>query len=130
MKVIPIPLSVSAGLTGFASPADSYVQKRLSLDDLLIRDQQASYFCRVSGNSMSDEAVIDGDILLVDRSLPVRQNSPIVCNYNGEMLYKRIDLANRLLLSSNEQFPPIPVSDTDTCSFEGVVTAVIRKMEL
>lgn len=128
MKVTPI--TVSAGLTGFASPAEIYTQKTLSLDELLIRDQQASYFCRVSGNSMSDEAVIDDDILLVDRSLPVRQNSPIVCNFNGEMLYKRIDLNNRLLLSSNAAFPPVPISEDDTFSFEGVVTAVIRQMEL
>lgn len=122
------PITVSAGLTGFASPAETYIQKKLSLDELLIRDQQASYFCRVSGNSMSDEAVIDGDILLVDRSVPVRQNAPIVCNLNGEMLYKRIDLNNRQILSSNAAFPPVPIGEDDTFSFEGVVIAVIRQM--
>ncbi|WP_089110858.1 LexA family protein [Vibrio casei] len=127
MKVIPI--TVSAGVTGFSSPAQNYEKPRLSLDQLLIRDENCTYFCRVNGDSMAGESVIHNDILVVDRSLDIKQFSPVVCNFNGEMLFKRIDLKHRKLLSSSELYPAIDISAEDTLTIEGVVIAVVRDMK-
>ena len=55
---------------GFPSPAQDYIEKTRSLDDLCIRTPAATYFVRASGSSMERAGIHDGDVLVVDRSLP------------------------------------------------------------
>ena len=55
---------------GFPSPADDYVERRLSLDEHLIRHKESTFFMRVSGHSMRELGIFDGDLLIVDRSVP------------------------------------------------------------
>lgn len=124
MKVTPI--SVSAGITGFESPASEYTQLGLDLDALLIKHPHATYFSRVSGESMRDDGIFDDDILIVDRAVSVSNNSIIVANYNGEFVCKRIDTQRGLLLSSNDDYAPIFIHDLDSFSVEGVVICSLR----
>ena len=55
--------------TGFASPADDYLEGRLSLDALLIQNKDATFFVRAEGDSMVGAGIFNGDLLVVDRSL-------------------------------------------------------------
>ncbi|WP_105903463.1 LexA family protein [Vibrio gangliei] len=124
MKVIPI--RASAGVSGFESPASEYTQLGLDLDALLIRHPNATFFSRVSGESMRDDGIFDDDILIVDRAVNVTNNSIIVANFNGEFVCKRIDTQRGLLLSSNQDFAPVAIHDLDAFSVEGVVICSIR----
>lgn len=124
MKVTPI--SASAGITGFESPASEYTQLGLDLDSLLIKHPHATFFSRVSGESMRDDGIFDDDILIVDRAVSVSNNSIIVANFNGEFVCKRIDTRRGLLLSSNEDYMAISIQDLDSFSVEGVVICSIR----
>lgn len=54
---------------GFPSPAQDYVEDRLDLNKLLIKHPSATYFIKVSEESMHGAGISDGDLLVVDRSL-------------------------------------------------------------
>ncbi|MEC4724306.1 translesion error-prone DNA polymerase V autoproteolytic subunit [Shewanella sp. D64] len=116
----------SAGITGFESPATDYSQLPLSLDELLIEHPSATFIGQAQGDSMQGVGIFDGDILIVDRHVVIRNNDVVVANYNGEFVCKIIDTRSRQLLSSNELHQPIPIHEYDTFSIEEVVTRSIR----
>lgn len=121
-----IPITASAGITGFESPASDYLQLPLSLDTLLIDHPNATFIGQADGDSMQGVGIFNGDILIVDRHLQVRNNDVIVANFNGEFICKIIDIERRLLLSANEKHQDIEISKHDQFTVEGVVIRSIR----
>ncbi|MCG6201311.1 LexA family protein [Psychromonas antarctica] len=124
MKIIPI--TASAGITGFESPASDYLQLPLSLDALLIEHPSATFIGKADGHSMQGVGIFNGDILIVDRQLQVKNRDVIVANFNGEFICKILDTQNRLLLSANKQFQDVQISQHDQFTIEGVVIRSIR----
>lgn len=124
MKVIPI--SASAGITGFESPAAEYRQLSLDLDELLVEHPSATFLGRASGDSMQGVGIFDGDILIVDRHVALNNMDVIVANLNGEFVCKLLDVKHRQLLSANPLHPSVPVQECDSFSVEGVVIRSIR----
>jgi len=124
MKMIPI--SASAGITGFESPATDYKQLPLSLDELLVEHPSATFIGQASGSSMQNIGIFDGDILIVDRHVSVKNHDVIVANYNGCFVCKIIDTYRRLLLSANDEHQPVTIHEYDQFSVEGVVVRSIR----
>ena len=64
---------------GFPSPADDFKEIRISLDKELISNEEATFYARVSGNSMEDAGISDGDLLVIDRSIEPKNNKIAVC---------------------------------------------------
>ncbi|MCA2015598.1 translesion error-prone DNA polymerase V autoproteolytic subunit [Vibrio tritonius] len=121
-----IPISASAGITGFESPAAEYSQLPIDLDELLIEHPSATFIGRACGESMQGVGIFDGDLLIVDRHIQVENQDVIVANYNGEFVCKLLDTQRRLLLSANEKMQPVPILESDTFTIEGVVIRSIR----
>lgn len=121
-----IPITASAGITGFESPATDYLQLPLSLDALLIDHPSATFIGRADGNSMQGIGIFNGDILIVDRQVKVKNHDVIVANFNGEFICKIIDTQLRLLLSANNKNQDIPITQYDQFTIEGVVIRSIR----
>ncbi|MCX2957865.1 MAG: SamA, partial [Serratia symbiotica] len=48
---------------GFPSPAQDYLEQRLSLDDICIRFPESTYLVRAEGHSMRDAGILDSDLL-------------------------------------------------------------------
>jgi DNA polymerase V len=124
MKIIPI--TASAGITGFESPASDYLQLPLSLDALLIEHPSATFIGKADGHSMKGVGIFNGDILIVDRQVEIKNRDVIVANLNGEFICKMIDIPNRLLLSANNKFDDVPITSDDQFTIEGVVIRSIR----
>ena len=124
MKVIPI--TASAGITGFESPAQEYTQINLSLDELLIEHPSSTFLCQACGDSMQNVGIFNQDLLIVDRSVTANHLDIIVANYNGEFVCKLLDKTRRLLLSANESMQPVAIHDYDNFSIEGVVIRSVR----
>ena len=59
---------------GFPSPADDFKETRISLDEELIVNKEATFFARVSGQSMIGAGLDDNDLLVIDRSLNPENN--------------------------------------------------------
>jgi DNA polymerase V len=85
-----IPLFVTPIHAGFPSPADDYKENDLDLDDLVVKNPEATFYVQVTGDSMKDACIQEGDILVVDRSLSATHNTIIVALVNGEFTVKRL----------------------------------------
>lgn len=54
----------------FGSPACDYVENSLDLNRFLISHPIATYFMKMQGDAHKNAGIFNGDILVVDRSLP------------------------------------------------------------
>ena len=125
-----LPLFASPISAGFPSPADDYVEKRLDLNEHLVRNRQATFFLRVSGDSMIDAGIHHGDLLIVDRSLPATHKKIVVAIVGGELLVKRLLRVNKKvsLAAENPGYAPIEITEDSGFEIWGVVTNVIHEV--
>jgi len=127
---IKIPLFSSMIQAGFPSPAENHIERVVSLDDLCISHPEATYFVRVTGDSMIEDRIAPGDILIVDCSRPAVDGKVVVVWLNGEHTVKRIRYAGDMivLMPANPRYTPIYVHpQQDDFRVFGVVTYVIQK---
>ena len=84
---------------GFPSPAADHTQKRVDLNDHLIRNKEATFLFPVKGDSLSGIGIYEGDTLVVDRSTEPTHNSIILAILNNKftvMLFSRLDVQARV----------------------------------
>ena len=122
------PLYASQPAAGFPAPGDDLVEKPLDLNDLLIDNPTATFFVRVAGDSMEGARIFDGDVLVVDRSVTPIDGSIVVAAVYGEMVVKRLrKYPNKAeLISENDSYEPIVISDVDDIYIWGVVVGSAR----
>lgn len=113
-------------LNDFIHITSDYSELRTNLDDLLVLHPCATWFGVAKGDSMQDEGIYDGDILIIDRQVNALQGAIIVAQLNGEFICKIFDKKRRMLLSANPQYHAVPIRDCNTFSVEGVVIRSIR----
>jgi len=123
-----LPLYLESVKAGFPSPAEDYLDKRLNLQDYVVKHPEATFFVRVSGNSMKDAGIFPGDILVVDRSIEPVDGKIVIAVLNGELTVKRLKKKGEkvFLVPENSEFTEIEVSSNHEFSIWGVVTAVIH----
>ena len=115
---------------GFPSPAETYVEKPLDLNNLLIYRPAATFFVRACGDSMTGAGIQSGDILVVDKSLTARDGSIVIAVLDGDFTVKQFRRGrdgSAWLLPANPQFQPINVTERQDFSIFGVVTACIHQ---
>jgi SOS-response transcriptional repressor LexA len=66
VSTIEKKLHINSRTTGFASPAESYVNKRLDLNELIIKDVHSTFYFQYSGPNVL--GVENGNVLVIDRS--------------------------------------------------------------
>ena len=115
---------------GFPSPADDFKEIRISLDKELVKNKEATFYARVSGDSMIGAGLEDGDLILIDRSLRPENNKIAICFLDGEFTVKRIILKDKelYLKPENRKYKPIKMKDENELIIWGVVTYVIKKV--
>ncbi|MTH47211.1 translesion error-prone DNA polymerase V autoproteolytic subunit [Intestinirhabdus alba] len=122
-----VPLFSDSVRCGFPSPAQDYVERRIDLNELLIRHPSATYFVRAAGDSMIDGGIGDGDLLVVDSAYRAAHGDIVVAAIDGEFTVKQLQLRPRVQLNPmNGACSPIPVGREDTLDIFGVVTHVIK----
>lgn len=127
---IEIPLSDERVAAGFPSPADDYASLKLDLNRELIKNPASTFYARVSGLSMVDEGINEGDLLVIDKSLEPRDGSLAVCYIDGEFTLKRFErhCEYGLLIPANKEFRPIKVTAENDFIIWGIVTYIIKKV--
>ena len=115
---------------GFPSPADDFKETRISLDRELVKNKEATFYARVSGDSMVGAGLDDGDLLVIDRSLNPENGKIAVCLVDGEFTVKRIKKEkNKLyLIPENKKYKPIEIKEENELIIWGVVEYVIKKV--
>ena len=122
---------ITAGIkAGFPSPAADFDESKISLDAVLIKNREATFYAKASGTSMIGAGIDDGDILVIDRSLEPQNNKVAVCYIDGEFTVKRIKITKEcvFLMPENKDFQPIQVTDENQLIIWGIVTYVIKKL--
>ena len=127
LGAVYIDTGISAG---FPSPAEDFKQERLSLDNELIKNKEATFFARVSGQSMIDAGLSDNDLLVIDRSLSPAHNKIAVCFLDGEFTVKRLKVEKDevWLQPENKNYKPIKITEENDFVIWGIVTNVIKKV--
>ena len=125
-----LPLYTCSVSAGFPSPADDYTDKSLDLNEHLIKNPSATFFVRVSGDSMVGAGIHDGDTLIVDRSIEPTNNKIVVAAIDGQLTVKRIlKKTNKIfLMPENEKYSPIELSESNDITIWGVVTTVLHRV--
>ena len=115
---------------GFPSPADDFKEIRISLDKELVKNRSATFYARVSGESMVGAGLDDGDLLVIDRSLDPENGKIAVCFVDGEFTVKRIKKEeNRVyLMPENKRYKRIEIKEENELIIWGVVEYVIKKV--
>lgn len=114
---------------GFPSPASDYMEPGLDLNDFLVQNKAASFLFTVTGESMSGAGILDGDKVIVDRSVAPVHGRIVVAVVNGEYTLKRLFHFNGKLelRSENSAYAPIRMAEGTELEVWGVVVGVIRK---
>jgi DNA polymerase V len=113
---------------GFPSPAEDYIDRKLDLNEHLIKHPSATFFVKVEGHSMINAGIHNGDTLIVDRALEPADKKIVIAVINGDMTVKRIrKLRGRLyLMPENDSFQPIEITEDSDFQIWGVVSSVIH----
>ncbi len=115
---------------GFPSPADDFKEIRISLDKELVKNQESTFYARVSGDSMIEAGLDDGDLIVIDRSLNPENGKVAVCFIDGEFTVKRINKkGNKLfLMPQNKKYKSIEIKEDNQLIIWGIVEYVIKKV--
>lgn len=115
---------------GFPSPADDFLDRKLDLNEYLVRNPSATFLVRVNGNSMVNAGISDGDILIIDRSVEATDGKVVIGVINGEFTVKRIMKKGKkiFLKPENEKFSPIEITEDMDFKIWGVVVYTIHKI--
>ena len=128
--VLPIPLAQSSVRAGFPSPAQDYMGEEIDLNRVLVRHREATFYVRVSGESMTDAGILDGDLAVVDKELQAQDGDFVIAFVDGEFTIKefRKDSSGQFgwLVPWNPHYPKIRVDASNQFVIWGVVTYVIH----
>ena len=120
----------SAVPAGFPSPADDYVEQRISLDEHLIQHRESTFFMRVSGDSMRGFGIFDGDLLVVDRTLPAAHGCVVIAVLDGEFTVKQLlrTAEGQVLRAAHPGYPDTLIKPEQDFSVWGVVSWNVHKL--
>jgi len=122
---------ISGGIkAGFPSPAADFDETKISLDHVLVKNREATFYAKASGTSMIGAGIDDGDILVIDRSIEPQNNKVAVCYIDGEFTVKRIKIEKECvyLMPENKEFQPIKVTSENELIIWGIVTYVVKSL--
>ncbi|HKM93242.1 MAG TPA: translesion error-prone DNA polymerase V autoproteolytic subunit [Prolixibacteraceae bacterium] len=125
---LSLPLADGGIRAGFPSPAQDFLDLSIDLNKELVHNPPATFFGRVKGDSMRDAGINDGDLVIIDKSLPPLDGKIAVCYLDGEFTMKRIKTDKNCcwLMPANEAYVPIKVSEENNFVIWGIVIHVIK----
>lgn len=127
---LAIPFFSSKIQAGFPSPAQDYIERTLDLNDLCIRHPNATFFVRVTGDSMIEANIFPDDVLVVDRSLKAEHEDIIIAAVSGEFTVKQLYTKPKLqLIARNKAYPSLSLTENDELTIFGVVTNIVRQIK-
>lgn len=127
-KQLSVPAKVLGSIqAGFPSPAEEELLDTLSLDDYLVRNPDASFLLKVTGDSMIDEGIKEGDLVIIDRRRSPKSGDIVLAQIDNEWTLKFLERRGRgvRLIAGNKKYPPLV--PRQELVLGGVVTGVVRR---
>jgi SOS-response transcriptional repressors (RecA-mediated autopeptidases) len=110
---------------------DGYLEQAFDLNFELIKNPSSTFYARVSGRSMKDAGVDEGDLLVIDKSLDYKRGAMAVCFVDGGFTLKFLERRKDglYLIPANPDYKPIKVNDEDDgFTVWGIVTNIVKKV--
>ncbi len=126
-----LPLAGWAVQAGFPSPADDYLDGEIDLSAYLIERPAATFLMRVAGDSMKGAGILDGDLVVVDRSIEPKSGHAVVAVLDGDLTLKRLRRlkdGRPVLQAENPDYPPFVICEETPAEIWGVVVGVVRRL--
>lgn len=115
---------------GYPILAEEYKQY-YNLDEFLIRDPARSFLLRVSGDSMIDLGIFEGDFVIIEKTTQAKADEIVLAEIDNEWTLKvlRVDRKKHktYLEAANPNYPLF--FPTQELKIHGIVRAVIRKFQ-
>ncbi len=127
---VELPFFSHRVAAGFPSPADDHLERRLDLNEFLVKRPTSTFFVRVEGTSMINAGIQPDDVLVVDRAEDASDGRIVVAAVDGELTVKRLHKkgARLYLMPENPEYKPIEITGETEFVIWGVVTSVIHKV--
>ncbi len=126
-KVISIPV---VGRVAAGSPilSEENIDGAISIDTNFFRNHKESFALRVSGDSMINAGIFDGDLVIVNPNEKVSQHDIVVARVDDEITVKNYEKRNNqvFLIPQNEKYERIIVTEKNSFSIVGKVIGVLR----
>jgi SOS regulatory protein LexA len=112
---------------GWPSPAEEELVDVMSLDEFLIKHPEQTYLIKVTGDSMIDAGIHEGDLVVVERGRQAKDGDIVIAQVDGEWTMKFYEKRGPhvKLIAANKRYAPILPKRELVVG--GVITAVIRK---
>ena len=123
---LPLIGRVAAGKPIFS---EENFQARLQIDPAVFQPKP-HYLLQVTGMSMKDAGILDGDLVAVHRTPEVRSRQIVVARLDNEVTVKRYKQEGSVvwLLPENADFEPIKVNlKEQPLLIEGIVVGIVRR---
>lgn len=126
---LPLVFAEDGVRAGFPSPAQDHLREALDFNRDMIRHPEATFYARVTGDSMSGEGIHDGDLLVIDRAEPLREGALAVFAVDGEFTLKRMQRreGRTFLVPANPRYEPMEIREGQELALWGVVTYIIKR---
>tara|TARA_B100000700_G_C14980240_1_gene826025 strand:- start:55 stop:507 length:453 start_codon:yes stop_codon:yes gene_type:complete len=123
-----LPLASEHVSAGFPSPADDYIEVGIDLNEELIHHPASTFFLRVSGNSMNDAGIYNGDLLIVDRSINPQPGHIVIAVLDGSFTLKKLIFhnGNLYLQAAHPDYPSLDMRHYENLQIWGVVVYSIH----
>jgi len=129
-RFFKLPLFQSQVAAGLPTSVDNQIEKKIDLNELLIKKPKDTFLVKVNGLSMINAGIQNSDILIVDSSLRPENGKIIIAAINGEITVKRLQIKNKKLYlkAENENFKPLEITEEMNFKILGIVTHVIHDL--
>ncbi len=121
---LPVLGMIKAGYPIIAEQRRSY----LTLDEYLIEKPDTSFLLKVSGDSMINAGIFEGDLVVIEQKGDVKNGDIVLAEIDNEWTLKILkkERGSSFLEAANPNYPPFyPVTEL---KIHGIVRAVMRKV--
>lgn len=121
------PLVLTSVKAGFAAIMDDKIEKRISIDDVLEINLPSSFVFRVSGDSMCEIGILDGDYVIIKKTPEAKINDVVLAVVDNEFTLKtyKKDDKGYYLQPQNKDYPII--RPKYSLSIFGVAIGIARR---
>ena len=126
--LLPLPLFADRVSCGFPNPCSTFSDHSIDLNQLCVRSPASTFFVRASGDSMRDKGLLDGDLLIIDRSVSAVDGDIVLAVLDGEFTVKCLQTKPcPALVPANPAYSTIYLTEEMDFQVWGVVTFALHQ---
>lgn len=124
-----LPLLTGKVPAGFPLNATDHISEWVDMNQMIIKDPGSMFLIEAVGDSMEEDHIYEGDLLIVDGSIQPRHGMIVIAAIDGEYTVKRFFKKDNAikLVPANSNYPEIDVTDNVQFAVAGVVVRSLHQ---